>query len=114
MRHSLSAMAAVVGLLALAAPAMAQAYYLPKKLSGSDMRLLKTEGEKLSPSGPTIGAWSNPKTGHSGTVAIIKDTEKNGMPCHLYRYTFVTGTSGDKTPYKLLWCKTSEGWKIGN
>ncbi|WP_284945042.1 hypothetical protein [Acidisoma cladoniae] len=114
MRQSFTTMAAMLGLLALAAPAIAQAYYLPKKLSASDMQMLTIEGNTLTPGGKQTGAWSNPKTGHSGTAAILKKTEKKGMHCELYEYTFRTGTSSDNTPYKLNWCKTDTAWKIAN
>ena len=115
MRLSILVVASAAALLGAATPLLAQPYsYLPKRLTSGDMRLLTEEGGKLLPGGKQTGTWRNPKTGNSGTVALLKRTEKNGMPCQLYEYTFKTGTSGDNTPYKLNWCKGPNGWKIAN
>jgi 17 kDa outer membrane surface antigen len=115
MRQSILAVAAAVGLLTAIAPAFAQDYFLPRKLTSSDMNALEVEGSTLAPGGRTKGIWHNPKTGHSGTIDLLHETKKDGRLCHLYRYTFKTGTNSDNTPYKLNWCKMSNGeWKIAN
>lgn len=102
---------------ALVSPAAAQAMqaYLPRRLSGSDMRILSEEAGKLGPQGPKEESWKNPKTGNSGTVTFLHQYEKNGLTCRGFRYTFHTGVSTDGSPYKLHWCEKSPGdWAIAN
>lgn len=98
-------------------PAAAQSLqtYLPRRLTGSDIDILRAEAAKLGPQGPSAENWKNPKTGHSGHVAFLQQSEKDGMQCRSFRYTFHLGTSNDGLPYKLTWCEKSPGdWAIAN
>lgn len=102
---------------ALVSPAAAQSMqaYLPRRLSGSDMRILSDEAGKLGPQGPKEESWKNPKTGNSGTVTFLHQYQQAGLTCRGFRYTFHTGVSTDGTPYKLNWCEKSPGdWAIVN
>jgi surface antigen len=115
MRQSFLTAAGMLGFLALAAPALAQESYLPKGLSRVDLKMVQEAAGNLAPEGPREGSWSNPKNGHSGTVIYVKSTKEKGMNCRLFRYTFVTGHTTDRTPYHLNWCRTTQGnWAIVN
>ncbi|MCB8879580.1 hypothetical protein ACELLULO517_04990 [Acidisoma cellulosilytica] len=122
LRQSLSIMVASLGLAfalapALVTPAAAQSMqtYLPRRLTGSDMKILSYEAGKLGPQGPQKESWKNPKTGNSGTVTFLRQYHKSGMECRGFRYTFHTGTAQDGLPYKLNWCERSPGdWAIAN
>ncbi|MBW4024293.1 MAG: hypothetical protein HIU92_14410 [Proteobacteria bacterium] len=120
MRKSLSIVAMTLGVAGAVAgmsmPAFSQALsYLPRRLTSSDMAVLRAEAAKLGPNGPKQEGWHNPKTGNSGVVTFLKASEHEGRPCREFRYTFRTGTPQDGLPYKLKWCETqSNTWKIAN
>lgn len=122
-RKSLTFLTAALALGTLAAPnllplpAQAQSMqtYLPRRLTHSDVEILRAEADKLGPQGPKQENWSNPKTKHSGTVTFDKQYEKEGMTCRKFNYVFYTGTSGDGLPYTLDWCRKPNGeWVIAN
>jgi hypothetical protein len=122
MRTSFSTVVMALTVAALVAPvtappARAQSPYsfLPRRLTSSDMDILRAEAAKLGPNGPKEEGWHNPKSGNSGAVTFLSaDTEK-GLVCRKFRYTFHTGTAQDGTPYTLNWCQTSAGeWAIAN
>lgn len=103
----------VPGLLPAPAAAQAMQSYLPRRLTNSDMEILRSEAGKLGPNGPQEETWTNPKTKHSGTVTFKKQFESHGMPCREFGYTFHTGVSTDGMPYKLTWCQKPDGaWAI--
>lgn len=122
-RKSLTLLATALALGGLAAPgallppAQAQVMqsYLPRRLTHSDMEILRAEAAKLSPGDTQSEHWTNPKTKHSGTVTVTKQYEKHGMTCRKFDYTFHTGTSTDGLPYTLDWCRRPNGeWAIVN
>lgn len=111
-----------ISLLAIivAVPVAARAAngYLPSNLDNSDMAVMRDAAKRI-PHTPAVAdaptSWTNPKTGHSGTVAFIKDLRKQDMACELFRYTFRTGATTDGNPYMLTWCQTPGGeWTIVN
>jgi hypothetical protein len=116
----LTAALALGGLMApefLAPPASAQVMqsYLPRRLTNGDMAILREEAGKLSPNSTKTESWTNAKTGHSGTVTVTKEYQKNGMTCRKFKYTFHTGTPTDGLPYTLDWCQKPDGeWAIAN
>jgi surface antigen len=116
----LSALAVAAAMLLpglLPAPAQAQMMqsYLPRRLTTSDMTILRKEAAKLGPNGPAEEGWSNPKTGHSGVVTFIRNYEQSGMKCRSFKYVFHTGTRTDGLPYQLDWCQKPNGqWAIAN
>jgi hypothetical protein len=110
MRTSLSAVAAILAMAGLAGPAVSQGLsYLPRRLTSSDMEILRTESAKLRLQGPKEDAWHNPASGHSGTVTLLSTKTEQGLPCRKFRYIFYTGTPQDGSPYTLTWCRTSTG-----
>jgi len=117
MRKSLLIMALALGAIGLAGPVWAQSpySYLPRRLTGSDLDILRAAAGTLGPAGPKEETWHNPKTGNSGTVSYLSSDTEKGLACRKFRYTFHTGTAQDGTPYTLNWCKTAEGtWAIAN
>lgn len=111
------ALGGFVGPSLLPPPAEAQVMqsYLPRRLTNSDLNILRAEAAKLGPDGPKEDSWTNPKTKHSGTVTFRKQVERDGMPCRDFTYTFKTGVSTDGLPYKLTWCKKPNGdWAIAS
>jgi surface antigen len=122
-RKSLTLLTAALALGGLAAPefltasahAQVMQSYLPRRLTNSDMEILRADAAKLSPGSTTTEAWTNPKTKHSGTVTVTKQYQKSGMTCRKFKYTFHTGTSTDGLPYTLDWCHKPNGeWAIAN
>jgi len=102
-------------LLALPASAQSMQMYLPRRLTNSDMEILRADAGKLSPEDTRKDSWKNPKTGHSGTVTATKEYQKSGMTCRKFKYTFHTRTSTDGLPYTLDWCRKPNGeWAIAN
>ena len=57
-------------------------------------------------------AWSNPKSGASGTVAAGNTAQRKGMACRIVRYQTTVPGSPPRSA-TLTWCKTANGWKIG-
>jgi hypothetical protein len=58
-------------------------------------------------------AWSNPRSGASGTIVAGKPLTRNGMDCRVLDYFIhVPGPRADRSRV-LTWCKTKDGWKIG-
>ena len=109
---------AVVLAVPVSGVACAADSYLPNNLDKSDMAVMQ-DAAKQMPRPPAASgartAWSNPRTGHSGTVVFIKDLRKQDMACKLFRYTFHTGAATDGNPYMLTWCRTPQGdWSIVN
>ena len=110
MRRTILTAVAALGLLTTAATAFAQTNgYLPKGLSREDLRMVQAAAGHLAPEGPREDKWFNPKTGNKGTVAYVKSYKQKDMTCRQFRYTFVTGNTTDRTPYKLNWCRTPAG-----
>lgn len=98
-----------LGLAPGGAEAQAMQSYLPRRLTGSDLDILRAEAAKLGPNGPAEEGWTNPKTGHSGVVTFVKAFEHAGMACRGFKYIFHTGTPTDGLPYQLNWCKKPNG-----
>jgi 17 kDa outer membrane surface antigen len=114
MRLSISIVALTLAAVGLTAPAFSQVTFMPRRLTGSDMAILRAEAAKLGPQGPTKEAWHNPATGNSGTVTFLGTSTQQDLPCRKFQYIFHTGTPQDGIPYNLTWCEKSAGnWVIG-
>jgi hypothetical protein len=117
---SIATLALAVGWVAapaMAPPALAQSpySYLPRRLTGGDMDILRAEAAKLGPNRPKEAGWHNHKSGNSGIVTFLSADTRQGLACRKFRYTFHTGTAQDGTPYILNWCKTKAGrWAIAD
>jgi hypothetical protein len=78
-------------------------------LNAATMRLL--DRPQLAEGG--FEAWSNPRSGASGTIVAGKPLTRNGMDCRVLNYsTHVPGPNADRNRV-FTWCKTKDGWKIG-
>jgi hypothetical protein len=114
MRLSISIVALTLAAVGLTAPAFSQVTFMPRRLTGSDMAILRAEAAKLGPQGPTKEAWHNPATGNSGTVTFLGTSTQQDLPCRKFQYIFHTGTPQDGIPYNLTWCEKSAGnWVTG-
>jgi len=60
------------------------------------------------PDGHT-NAWSNPKTGHSGTATPLKTMKDAGRNCRLLEVTNSAGGQSGRSEWTF--CKTKDGWK---
>jgi surface antigen len=57
-----------------------------------------------------VNAWSNPKTGASGTATPLKTTQQKGMTCRLLEITNNAGGFSGRSEWNF--CKTKDGWKV--
>lgn len=70
---------------------------------GADMLRTASDGESRP--------WSNPQTGHSGTITIIRSYERDGMPCRDTRVSSVLDKRN--VTYALPVCQVADGtWKF--
>jgi surface antigen len=60
------------------------------------------------PDGHT-NAWTNPKTGHSGTATPLRTMKEKGTTCRLLEVTNHAGGQSGRSEWTF--CKTKEGWK---
>lgn len=108
--------AAVAGLLLLPGIAAADHHLPGPHLTPSDMALMKAIGPRLYRRDDALkGAsesWSNPETGHNGTITVLDVFERGAQPCRLVRYDLAFPDSMPAS-YKIVWClQPGEGWKI--
>ncbi len=58
-------------------------------------------------------AWSDPASGNSGKVTLVRVFESNAMTCHALRYTISFFKNPESQDYNFNWCRTPGGqWKI--
>lgn len=59
-----------------------------------------------------VSAWTNPKTGHSGTATPTRSFQDKGMAC---RQLDLSNTArGQTAKTNLAVCKTKAGWRMVN
>ncbi len=57
--------------------------------------------------------WHNPRTGHGGRVTVFPATQKDGLPCRLYEFTWTIGSQ--TTKYRGNACRDTTGlWRAAN
>ena len=54
-------------------------------------------------------AWTNPKTGASGTATPLKSTKEKGTACRLLEITNQAGGQSGRSEWTF--CKTKDGWR---
>ena len=87
------------------------------RLSATDTDLLLASVAKLNQTVPeTPGAsdaWSNPKTGSSGTSTLKRVFQSRaGLDCHEILHHIVVAGHAPGHDYRFTWCKTPAGeWK---
>src|SRR5262249_53580290 len=83
-------------------------------LSADDLNLMKKAAREQLDGKPdgAVASWDNPKSGHSGTVTLLKSSTNAGQPCRRVRHSI--NAKGLATPahYVLNICKQADGsWK---
>jgi surface antigen len=63
------------------------------------------------PDGHT-NAWTNPKTGHSGTATPLRTMKEKGMACR--RLEMTNNAGGQSGRSEWTFCKTKDGWKVAS
>jgi surface antigen len=63
------------------------------------------------PDGHT-SAWTNPKTGASGTATPLRTMKEKGMACRRLEITNHAGGRSGRSEWTL--CKTKGGWKVSS
>lgn len=61
------------------------------------------------PDGHTC-AWTNPKTGHSGTATPLRSMRAKGMACRLLELTNHADDQAGRSEFPF--CRTKDGWRI--
>jgi len=87
-------------------------------LTGEDMAALQDATNRLLDNpqlAPGITEqWSNPKSGASGTLTAGYPVNGNGLSCRVIRYQNSVPGPTPQRDTRLTWCKTKEGWKLGD
>lgn len=64
----------------------------------------------------TVARWTNPASGHSGTITLLAKSVRQGMPCERIEYQ-VTEPSGKQQHgrYVFTSCQVRDGtWKLAD
>ena len=64
----------------------------------------------------TFATWSNPASGHSGTIKLLGKSTRQGMPCERIEYeTREPGATRLHSQYVFTSCRVSDGtWKLAD
>jgi len=83
-------------------------------LRGDDLSIVTDATAAMNAAGSRGSRhWSNPKTGTSGTITLVRDFHSAGMACHELRYLLNFTRPTRHQTYTLDWCRTADGaWKI--
>ncbi|MGA9864962.1 MAG: RT0821/Lpp0805 family surface protein [Acetobacteraceae bacterium] len=83
-------------------------------LKGDDLAIVTDATGAMNAAGSRGSRhWSNPKTGTSGTITLVRDFRSAGMACHEFRYLLRFTHPTRHQTYTLDWCRTADGeWKI--
>ena len=92
------------------------AFFVDDRLTSEDWDALTAAARRLLDR-PQLAeggfeAWSNPRSGASGTIVAGKPLSRSGMDCRVLNFfTHVPGPNADRNRV-FTWCKTKDGWKI--
>lgn len=89
---------------------------MPDTLTREDITAATQASAKLyTPETVTVGAverWSNPKSGNSGIVTLVRVFERSGMPCREIVHQLKLVREGEQT-YHFNRCRVPTGeWKL--
>jgi surface antigen len=88
-----------------------------QSLNNTDVNMLFETAKELNDAQAVhIGdakGWSNPDSGNSGTVKIVRLFKSGSLDCHSLRYDLAYKDKTSRT-YTADWCRTDAGWKIKN
>jgi outer membrane surface antigen len=64
----------------------------------------------------TVATWSNPASGHSGTITLLSKSTRQGMPCERIEYqTMEPGSAQQHSRYVFTSCQIADGtWKLAD
>ena len=85
-------------------------------LTDEDLRMMSSAAQELTK--PTARAaqmetWSNPKSGNSGSIELLKTFEKNAMLCQKRRYGVHNDKENKKDSFVVDVCRLPNGeWKL--
>src|SRR4051794_11888540 len=80
---------------------------------GDDTKIIAQIGGDMLRNAPDGESrpWSNPQTGHSGTITVIRSYKRGGMPCRDARVN--SQLNERNVAYVLPACQVADGsWKI--
>ena len=62
----------------------------------------------------TVASWTNPESGHSGTIKLLSKSTRQGMPCERIEYRIMEPASRQQHGrYVFTSCQLSDGgWKL--
>ena len=112
---AIAALAIYVQFGSISASARVSKYVDPNlTLTADDLTLMKKAAREQLDGKPdgAVASWDNPKSGHSGTVTLLKSSTSAGQPCRRVRHSI--NAKGLSTPahYVLNICKQADGsWK---
>lgn len=85
-------------------------------LDKADVNMLSDTAVQLNDASPLrVGDtknWSNPDSGNSGVVKLVRIFKSRGMACHALRYDLSFKQRRAGQSYTFDWCRTGAGWKI--
>jgi surface antigen len=89
---------------------------MPDSLTHDDVTAATEASAKLyTPEKVTVGAaerWSNPKSGNSGVVTLVRVFERDGMPCREILHRIKLAREGEQV-YHFNRCRIATGeWKL--
>lgn len=82
---------------------------------GDDTKIISRIGAEMLRDAPDGESrpWSNPQTGHGGTITMIRSYQRAGMPCRDARLSSDVGQRS--VVYVLPVCRVADGtWKLAS
>ena len=87
-------------------------------LTAEDRGIIRnTVQQKIHEQPPaTVATWTNPASGHSGSITLLTKSVRQGMPCEQIEYQIMEpGGRQQHGRYVFTSCKTSDGtWKLAD
>jgi surface antigen len=86
-------------------------------LKAEDVEMLKAAAAALfADDGARIGdtrTWSNPASGNTGSVSLVKTFEHQGLPCKRVQHHVKQKGRSDQVVYQFARCRTADGtWRL--
>jgi surface antigen len=114
-----SAALALALVLSVAAPAVAQVSPFGDSLDlkAEDIEMLKAAAAALfDDDSARLGdtrTWSNPASGNTGSVSLVKTFEHQGLPCKRVQHVIKQKGRDDQVIYQFARCRTAAGtWQL--
>jgi hypothetical protein len=104
---------AVISTIAVSNLAHAQYGFIfgPVRPGPGDQQMVRERVQDLldGPADPRTLEWQNPRTGNSGTVALMRELTRNAQQCRQLEYRISPRAAADPQVAILLWCKQPNG-----